>query len=76
MNGFDTRILFYGDDTDIARRAKYFAKVKYMLSFKMPTSSRRYKQQGIRATGYQYVVQYIRTNFLHKKPPTEYQDFR
>ena len=71
MNGFDTRILFHGDDTDIARRAKRFGKVKYMLRLKMPTSARRYQQQGFLAAAYRYVRYYIQTNFfrlpLHKK---------
>lgn len=76
INGFDTSITFYGDDSDIACRAKPYARVKYMLGLKMDTSFRRYKGQGVFSTEYQYVKQYIRTTIFHKTPPKEYEDYR
>jgi glycosyltransferase involved in cell wall biosynthesis len=76
MQGFDQSILFYGDDTDIARRWKQHGKVKYMLNFAMPTSARRYQHQWFFSTSYNYAKHYIRTNFFHRPPETEYQDFR
>jgi GT2 family glycosyltransferase len=76
MQWFDESILFYGDDTDVARRGKNYGKVKYMLNFAMPTSSRRYTYQWFFSTSYNYMKHYIRTNFFHKPPCTDYEDFR
>lgn len=42
MHGFDTSILFYGDDTDAARRASLYSKSLFLLDLTMPTSARRF----------------------------------
>jgi GT2 family glycosyltransferase len=38
IDGFDTTIAFYGEDTDLARRAAKHCTVKFMLNIAMPTS--------------------------------------
>ena len=47
MNGFDTSIEFYGEDTDIARRASKFGKVKFIANHYMYSSGRRLTNQGL-----------------------------
>jgi glycosyltransferase involved in cell wall biosynthesis len=76
MNGFDTSIDFYGEDTNIARRASKHGKVKFKPSFYMYTSARRFKGQGIAKTGFIYMANYL-SEVLFKKPATKtYKDFR
>ena len=76
MNGFDTTIAFYGEDTDIARRAKKFGKVKFSLNFQMPTSGRRLAGQGFLSTAMIYVINFVSEVLLHKPATREYKDIR
>jgi len=76
MKGFDTTIEFYGEDTDIARRAHRFGKVKFKPSFVMYTSGRRLSGQGIFTTATAYVLNYLSEAFLHKPVTKEYTDIR
>ncbi len=76
MNGYDTTIEFYGEDTNIARRAHEFGKVKFMLSHVMYTSGRRLAKQGIFSTFYQYLSNFFSEVFLHKPVTKGYKDLR
>ena len=76
MNGFDTSIKFYGEDTDIARRAKEFGKIKFNPRFHMFSSGRRLNSQGFFSTGYTYVLNFLSEVFLHKPVTEEYKDIR
>jgi glycosyltransferase involved in cell wall biosynthesis len=76
MNGFDTLIEFYGEDTNIARRASQFGKVKFMLSHYMYTSGRRLEKQGILSTFKEYMFNFLSEVFLHKPVTKEYKDLR
>jgi len=76
MNGFDTSIQFYGEDTDIARRASKFGKVKFNFNFVMPTSGRRLSGQGLLKTAWLYALNFF-SEALFKKPVTKkYRDIR
>jgi len=76
MNGFDTDIEFYGEDTNIARRASHFGKVKFMPSNYMYTSGRRLENQGIMHMFREYGQNFL-SEVLFKKPVTkDYKDFR
>jgi glycosyltransferase involved in cell wall biosynthesis len=76
MGGFDTTIAFYGEDTNIARRAAQHGKMKFKLTFVMYLSGRRLKSQGITKTGFIYIANYI-SEVLFKKPASKtYKDFR
>ena len=77
MGGFDTSIVFYGDDTDTARRAKKFGKVSFKTDFIMPSSSRRLKKQGVVKTLFAYVSNFLSQVFFHKSADKkEYKSFR
>ena len=76
MGGFDTTIAFYGEDTDIARRAHDFGKVKFSLSFIMPTSARRFRGDGFFMAGRTYILNFLSEVFLKKPVSAEYTDIR
>lgn len=76
MRGFDTSIEFYGEDTNIARRAHTFGKVKFKLSLPMYLSGRRLIQQGLWSAGFEYVKNYFSEVFVHHPITKEYKDFR
>lgn len=76
MNGFDTTIEFYGEDTNIARRAHKFGKVKFKPGFIMYTSGRRLTGQGVFKTATAYMLNYLSEAFLHKPVTKKYTDIR
>ncbi len=76
MNGFDTNISFYGEDTNIARRAHYHGKVRFNLHLIMPTSGRRFANEGILATAWNYVINFLSEVFIHKPITKGYTDIR
>ena len=76
MKGFDTTIEFYGEDTNIARRAHAFGKVKFSLKFPMGTSGRRFGGQGLAKTSLLYMANYVSEAFFHKPTTREYTDIR
>ncbi len=76
MGGFDTTIEFYGEDTNIARRASAHGKVKFSPAHVMPTSGRRFHNQGLIWTGIVYMINFL-SEVVRKKPATRsYEDFR
>ena len=76
MSGFDTSISFYGEDTDIARRASKFGKVKFTTRLVMPTSARRLNKQGVFRTGWTYIKNFLSIVFRHRPATNVYQDIR
>ena len=76
MGGFDTSITFYGEDTNIARRAHKHGKVKFSTSFGMPTSGRRLSHYGIIKTSFIYMTNFL-SEIVFQKPATiQYKDIR
>jgi len=76
MSGFDTSIKFYGEDTDLARRASVFGKVKFKLDFAMPTSGRRLSHQGVLRMTLVYIINYVSEVIWHQPVTKEYRDIR
>jgi glycosyltransferase involved in cell wall biosynthesis len=76
MQGFDTSIEFYGDDTDVARRASQFGTVYFNPFFVMPTSARRFKSQGLVKTASLYVLNFFSQALLHKSATKKHKDIR
>lgn len=76
MGGLDTSILFYGDDTNIARRAHKFGKVKFKLNFVMNSSARRLKGPTAFKTLSLYFLAYLSEIFIHKPITKKYTDVR
>ena len=76
MHGFDSSIEFYGEDADIARRARQQGEVLFSPSFVMPSSARRMKKQGFAKTAGIYFINYFSV-VLRGKPATKaYLDVR
>lgn len=76
IGGFDTSIDFYGEDTDIARRLHKVGKVKFLFNFFMPTSGRRFAQEGTLSTGAKYVANYTSVMMAKKPLSKTYRDVR
>ena len=61
--GYDTSIIFYGEDTNTARKLSGQGKTVFMPDFVMPTSARRFKSEGmLRVTGL-YLYHFVKTAF-------------
>jgi glycosyltransferase involved in cell wall biosynthesis len=76
IGGFDLKIEFYGEDTDIARRMAAVGDVVYTFQLKMFSSARRLKHEGMLTTAARYTLNYFWTT-LFKRPFThEHVDIR
>ncbi len=76
MGGFNTSIEFYGEDTDIARRAHRLGKVKFKPDFLMYTSGRRLSDQGVFKTAIIYIINFFSEAIIHKPITKSYKDIR
>ncbi|MBI5138327.1 MAG: glycosyltransferase family 2 protein [Candidatus Vogelbacteria bacterium] len=76
MGGFDTSIAFYGEDTNIARRASKFGKSKFKVPFIVYSSNRRLEGQGLVNTGFLYIINFLSEVILHRPFNKEYKDIR
>ncbi len=76
MRGFDTSIEFYGEDTNIARRAQKFGKVKFSLAFAINSSGRRLSQQGLPTMAGLYVFNFFSEVLTHRPFTKKYIDVR
>ena len=76
MNGFDTSIAFYGEDTNIARRAHTHGKVKFSPAFIMYTSGRRLSDQGLWKISFLYISNFLSEVMLKRPITREYKDSR
>ncbi len=76
MKGFDTSIVFYGDDTDTSRRASKYGKVLFDPNFTVYSSARRLNQQGMISTSTKYFVNFFSQVFFNRSINKEYEEFR
>lgn len=76
IGGFNLAILFYGEDTDIARRLNDIGPVRFTHELKMFSSGRRLKREGLFTTAARYSVNYLWTMFLKRPFTQEYVDIR
>ncbi len=76
MNGLDTNIDFYGDDTDTARRASRFGKVKFDYNLRLQSSCRRLRNQGVIKTGFIYILNFFSEVIFHRPLSKRSEDFR
>ncbi len=76
IDGFDTNISFYGEDTDIARRLHTQGRVRFQRNFRVQSSGRRLAAQGIVRSGAIYIANFLSEAFLHKAVTKSYTDIR
>jgi glycosyltransferase involved in cell wall biosynthesis len=76
VNGYDTNIAFYGEDTMTAKRLEPYGKIKFVMKLKLHSSPRRLKDQGIISTTWLYLKNYLSVTFKDRAATTAYKDFR
>jgi glycosyltransferase involved in cell wall biosynthesis len=76
MGGFDPNIEFYGEDADIAKRAKKHGQVLFHPRFVMPTSGRRLQKQGYLRMAGIYLINFLSIVFRGKPATRGYTDIR
>jgi glycosyltransferase involved in cell wall biosynthesis len=59
VGGFDTTIVFHGDDTAVARRLSTVGKIKFKLDMFEWSSARRFEAEGLFKTGAIYILNYF-----------------
>ncbi len=74
IGGFDTNFVFYGDDTDTARRLSKIGKVKWSVPFSILGSGRRLVSEGMFKTVWRYGINYVWTAYGHKPHDQGAQD--
>jgi glycosyltransferase involved in cell wall biosynthesis len=67
---------FYGEDTELARRLSTVGDVVFKQSRKMPTSARRLREQGMVSTAFQYIMNFIWSNFFKRPFTSEWKNYR
>ena len=76
IGGFDINIIFYGEDTDIARRIQKVGRVKFTFELPMYTSGRRLKKEGILTMALRYPINYIWVTIFKRPFTKDYLDIR
>lgn len=66
IGGYNTDMVFYGDDTDTAQRLSKIGRVNFDYNFKIYSSSRRFKNNGVMRTIYHYVINYVWVTLFNK----------
>jgi glycosyltransferase involved in cell wall biosynthesis len=76
INGYDTSITFYGEDTDLARRLRRLGPVRFTFAFPMLSSARRLKHEGMLTMAARYSINYLWTTYLQRPFTHEHLDVR
>lgn len=76
LDGYDTSVVFYGEDTMTAKRLQRFGKIKFTMKLNLFSSARRLEKQGVLKTTWLYLVNYLYVTVKNKPHTNEYKDFR
>jgi glycosyltransferase involved in cell wall biosynthesis len=76
IGGFDTSIVFHGEDTDLGKRIRKIGKVRWTFSLPMYSSGRRFQEEGMIKTSVSYATNYLSIAFKGKPHDLEYNDIR
>ena len=76
IGGFDTRIEFHGEDTNVGRRLFAIGKVELRYDCFLYTSARRYNAMGKRAVFRLYVRNFVSEILHHRPKDTVHLDVR
>ncbi len=76
IGGYDPKIEFYGEDTDIAKRIQKVGRVKFTFNLPMYTSGRRLAKEGIIITAVRYTINYFWVTVFRKPFSKSYKDIR
>ena len=61
--GYNTALVFYGEDTDTAKRVSKYGKVKFDKNLQMKTSARRFKDEGTLNITIKYIYHFFKVIF-------------
>jgi glycosyltransferase involved in cell wall biosynthesis len=70
VGGFDTKFVFYGDDTDTAKNLAKIGRVVFDPDLIMPTSARRFNREGFANIQMKYLYNFIKVIFSRSKKPS------
>lgn len=76
IGGFDDDFVFYGDDTDIARRLHTVGKVKFVRRALVSSSGRRLQKEGMVKTGTKYAASFVWDVIFHRPLSKQFRDWR
>jgi glycosyltransferase involved in cell wall biosynthesis len=76
VGGYNTDVVFFGEDTDFAVRMATVGNVKLVPKMWVYSSARRFHVEGIGLTTWRYILNYLTVTFLGKPVTTQYQDIR
>jgi glycosyltransferase involved in cell wall biosynthesis len=76
IGGFDPKVVFYGEDTTLARRLHEVGKTIYAMDFYVLTSARRFLLEGYFRTNMHYVMNYLWPVLYGKPYHHQYTDMR
>lgn len=65
--GYDTDILFYGEDTSTAKKLSEHGSIVFSAKVVMHTSARRFKNEGTLQTIGKYLYHFLKVSFSKKK---------
>lgn len=63
MGGYNTALVFYGEDTDTAKRVAKHGRVVFSPQVKMKTSARRFKKEGTVKMTFRYLFHFFKHTF-------------
>ena len=63
MGGYNTALVFYGEDTDTAKRVAKHGRVVFTPRVKMKTSARRFKEEGTLRMTVRYLFHFFKHTF-------------
>ncbi|MDD5133064.1 MAG: glycosyltransferase family 2 protein [Candidatus Nanoarchaeia archaeon] len=76
MGGFNTKMEFYGEDTNTTKRVVKYGKIKFSKKLTIKSSARRLKGQGKIKTLIIYFSNYFSEMFINKPITKDYKDIR
>ena len=76
MGGYDTSIVFHGEDTDIGRRAAQIGKIRWTFKLPINSSGRRLAREGLIKTGWGYAINFFSVTYRGKPRTEAYEDIR
>lgn len=74
--GFDGKIDFFGEDTDLGRRLVRIGKMEYRKDFYVWSSGRRFYAEGLLMANLRYLLNFLWVIFFHKPYSTSHRDIR
>ncbi len=76
IGGYNTSIAFYGEDSDLASRLVRAGPVAFSFRFRLLTSGRRLRREGVIATGSRYAANGISVVLRGRPASHRYTDIR